>query len=143
MSKTSSFVASSTCKQSPSPPRRTLPRSRSQTLLNHGGTTGWPKSQPLFFSQKKLYILYSFKKVNVSIFLNRIQHALFFFKFFSLPNLQYMEAFVKQKFKRTDQKPNFGGGEIVAEIRAKKYPNVQSKPEPNGHFTRKAFLISK
>ena len=137
MSKTSSFVASSTCKQSPSPPRRTLPRSRSQTLLNHGGTTVWPKPQPLFFSQKKIYILFS------SIFFNRIQHASFFLKFFSLPNLQCMEAFVKQKFKRTDQKPNFGGGEIVAEIRAKKYPNVQSKPEPNGHFTRKAFLISK
>ena len=79
MSKTSSFVASSTCKQSPSPPRRTLPRSRSQTLLNHGGTTVWPKPQPLFFSQKKIYILYS------SIFFNRIQHALFFLNFFLCP----------------------------------------------------------
>ena len=137
MSKTSSFVASSTCKQSPSPPRRTLPRSRSQTLLNHGGTTVWPNLNPYFSPRRKfISCIHPFFSIGSNM------HC-FFLKFFSLPNLQCMEAFVKQKFKRTDQKPNFGGGEIVAEIRAKKYPNVQSKPEPNGHFTRKAFLISK
>ena len=140
MSKTSSFVASSTCKQSPSPPRRTLPRSRSQTLLNHGGTTGWPNLNPYFSPRRNYTSCIHLRKMNVSIFFKQDPTCIVFF---SLPNLQCMEAFVKQKFKRTDQKPNFGGGEIVAEIRAKKYPNVQSKPEPNGHFTRKAFLISK
>ena len=79
MSKTSSFVASSTCKQSPSPPRRTLPRSRSQTLLNHGGTTGWPNLNPYFSPRRNYTSCIHLRKMNVSIFLNRIPHVLFFF----------------------------------------------------------------
>ena len=63
MSKTSSFVASSTCKQSPSPPRRTLPRSRSQTLLNHGGTTGWPNLNPYFSPRRKCISCIYLKKI--------------------------------------------------------------------------------
>ena len=79
MSKTSSFVASSTCKQSPSPPRRTLPRSRSQTLLNHGGTTVWPNLNPYFSPRRNYTSCIHLRKMNVSNFFKQDPTCIVFF----------------------------------------------------------------